>query len=1239
MVIFIFLPILIALIALSGWIFDLEFLQTINFHWPGIKINSIIAIIFSGISLLLLSAQRKKNLAFFLAAIVFLIGILSLSEYLFHWNAHIDELFFSDKKTPAAIHPGRMARITAYIFIILGISLLACSFKKRWSQWLTEFSAILLLIISFGGLISNLYNAGQLFKIAKLESFSFPTIFSIMLLSLGILFSKPDTGFLSSFLRRTTAARTGIKGIFIVIIFLIVIGWLCIKGEEAGLFNTELGLVIMVTTFSVIIVFVVWSGIHSLNLAEERLSASEKNLRYVLSSSTDIFYVIDRNYHITLINETAKETLTKHWGKPVSSGVDVLKLIPDGRVELIKNSYDRVFNGEKVEYEFYYSSGDISEWFLINYMPVRDDAGNIIGCYVVTKNITDRKTKEDLIKESEAKFKAFYENSMDGILLVTPYGDVLAANPSACLMFGMTEKEICKIGREGLVDSTDSRISTYIKERQRIGKAKGELRFLRKDGSKFHAEITSSFFIDVHGNKMTSVIIRDITERKKVEEALQKSESRLNEAQHIAHIGSWELDIVNNTLLWSDEVYKIFEIEPGKFGASYEAFLDTIHPEDREIVNKTYADSVKNRTSFSLEHRLLFPDGRIKFVHEQCETFYNKEGKPFRSLGTVQDFTERRKIQEEIFKSNERFELIAATTHDAIWEWNLETGELWANATHQGLYGLTKADPVPSNEMWIQRIHPDDRDLIVNGLEKKLNSEENVWQSEYRFQSPSGDYINIYDRTYIVRNADGKVIRTMGSMMDITERKKAEEQYKTILNTTIDGFYLVDLEGNILDTNDSYCKMIGYSRDELLKMSIKNIDVVDTEEVIKNRIQHIMNTGSVFFETRHKHKDGRIIDIEASCNFLKDEKKTLFVFMRDITERKKAEEALVESENLLRTIVEAEPECVKLLSINNEIENMNPAGLGMIEADRLEQVKGKSVLGIINQPYRKRFEKLTQDVFQGKSGALEFEITGLKGTRCWLETHAVPLKDSEGKIISLLAVTKDITNRKKAEKELEKSYKSARQLTAHLQDVREKERTHIAREIHDELGQQLTVLKLDASWLYNQLQATAEDSVKQKLKNLIELLDNNVKTVRRISSDLRPTLLDDMGLIAAMEWQLKEFEKRDSVKTYFTIPEKALSIPDNFKTGLFRIFQESLTNVARHADAKNIEVSLQQNNGKLILKIKDDGKGFDKIKVTGKKTLGLMGMKERSIMMGGHYKISSKPGKGTLVTVSIPYKN
>jgi signal transduction histidine kinase len=178
---------------------------------------------------------------------------------------------------------------------------------------------------------------------------------------------------------------------------------------------------------------------------------------------------------------------------------------------------------------------------------------------------------------------------------------------------------------------------------------------------------------------------------------------------------------------------------------------------------------------------------------------------------------------------------------------------------------------------------------------------------------------------------------------------------------------------------------------------------------------------------------------------------------------------------------------------------------------------------------------------------------------------------------------------------------------------------------------------MDVSWLNKRIEPE-NAAAKEKLAEILGLIDSTVKSVRRIASELRPTLLDDLGLLAAMEWHLEEFERRSGIETESSLPEIEQPLPDALKIGLFRIFQESLTNVARHSGAKKVKVSLQQRDKELVLTVHDNGKGFDE-SGTVKKTLGLLGMKERTLMMGGQYNISGIIGEGTTVTVAVPLPN
>lgn len=209
-----------------------------------------------------------------------------------------------------------------------------------------------------------------------------------------------------------------------------------------------------------------------------------------------------------------------------------------------------------------------------------------------------------------------------------------------------------------------------------------------------------------------------------------------------------------------------------------------------------------------------------------------------------------------------------------------------------------------------------------------------------------------------------------------------------------------------------------------------------------------------------------------------------------------------------------------------------------------------------------------------------------------------------------------------------------RGLSAYLQNVREDERIHIAREMHDELGQLLTSFKMDASWLRKKLADNNDSAIKEKLENMLQVIDEAVKFVRKLASELRPSILDDLGLVPALEWHSMEFEKRYNIKTIFKSQVPELSMSSVVATGLFRMYQESLTNVARHSDAKSVTANLRIIHNELILSISDDGKGFDTSQVN-KNTLGLLGMKERAAMIGGKLEIISETGRGTTVIITV----
>jgi len=227
-------------------------------------------------------------------------------------------------------------------------------------------------------------------------------------------------------------------------------------------------------------------------------------------------------------------------------------------------------------------------------------------------------------------------------------------------------------------------------------------------------------------------------------------------------------------------------------------------------------------------------------------------------------------------------------------------------------------------------------------------------------------------------------------------------------------------------------------------------------------------------------------------------------------------------------------------------------------------------------------------------------------------------------------------HRRRAEEQLRQSHEQLRALSVYLQSVREEERTRIAREVHDELGQALTSCKLDVSWIASRLPREAKPLL-EKARQLSEHIDSTIKTVRRISSELRPGVLDHLGLAAALEWQANEFQNRTGIKCDVKAQISETLLPQELNTAFFRVFQEMLTNIIRHAGATHVAVSLKETDGEIILQVTDNGRGVEPAEVRNPASMGLLGMRERAALLGGEFKIARLPrGRGTRVSVAIP---
>jgi PAS domain S-box-containing protein len=621
-------------------------------------------------------------------------------------------------------------------------------------------------------------------------------------------------------------------------------------------------------------------------------------------------------------------------------------------------------------------------WTKVSAAPLRSMEGTV----TITEDISARKKAEDAIRESEARYHALVVESMDAVLLTSPDGHIFSANPAACAMFGRTEEEICRGGRDGIIDANDLRNAAAIEERARTRKFSGELTGLRRDGNPFPIELTSAIYKDRSGNERTSMIIRDITRRKQGEAALKESEERFS---------------------------KIFH-----------------------------------------------------------------------------------------------FNVSAMST--------------------------------------------------------------------------------------------------------------------------------ADLEGRYVEVNDAFCKLVGFARKELIGRKSGELGITEANEQ-QTALKKVEEARwSTNYEVQIHTKSGDVRTILSSVGRIILKGEMLYLASNiDISERKRMEEVLRAHTAQISAIVQGSPDTIYSLDLpSGKVAFLNRDDCcGYTRADL--ETPGS----ILHAVHTDDLAAVKLDWERVKSGSsptsCEYRLKHKKGAWHWVEQRTVILeKNADGAPRQLLVTLSDISQRKQAEEELNQSRKQLRELNQYLLNVREEDRKAVARELHDELGQTLTAMKIDLALLKKRLPAEQREAVQE----IADLTDKTIQSARRVASDLRPGLLDDLGLAAALEWLMEDIRERSGIHCILDLPEKPVNLSKEQETALFRTTQEACTNVIRHAKANKIRIRLEIHMDGIKLLIHDNGIGIQQNKILSGHSFGLLGMRERIQALGGTLKIEGKKGSGTTIEVKLPKK-
>jgi PAS domain S-box-containing protein len=540
--------------------------------------------------------------------------------------------------------------------------------------------------------------------------------------------------------------------------------------------------------------------------------------------------------------------------------------------------------------------------------------------------------------------------------------------------------------------------------------------------------------------------------------------------------------------------------------------------------------------------------------------------------------------------------------------------------------------------------YPDDRALVQRDFKEVLAGLRQAIDIEKRCVRKDGAIVWARATAVCLRNEQANPTYCVAIMQDITERKQAEEtlaQLASIVGSSNDAIVGKTLEGTIVSWNAAAERIYGYSAEEVKGRSISIIvppDRADELPQIRERIEQ--GERVEHYETVRVRKDGKQIDVSITISPINDAAGNIVgasAIARDITERKRAEEALRESEAHYRAVAESAPNAFVVADWTGRIITWNKAAQRVFQYTE-EEVLGQPLTLIMPERYRRAYQegmrRYRQTGTPGNIGKAT-ELHGLRkdGSEFPVEVSLSSWKTEQGEFYH--GIVRDTTEHKQAEEQLRSSTEQLRALAAHLQSVREEERTRIAREIHDELSPALTALMMDLSWLSGGL-TEDQKALLKKTKSMSKLIDGTIQSVRKIASELRPGVLDDLGLATAIDWQAQEFQARTGIRCRISLLPQTVTLDSLRSTAIFRICQELLTNVARHSHASRVNISLEERSGDLTLEVRDNGKGIAETEISSPKSLGLLGMRERALLIGGEFKISSVPGKGTTATVRIP---
>jgi PAS domain S-box-containing protein len=715
-----------------------------------------------------------------------------------------------------------------------------------------------------------------------------------------------------------------------------------------------------------------------------------------------------------------------------------------------------------------------------------------------------------------------------------------------------------------------------------------------------------------------------------------------------AQVALWEWDLTKNQAHFSPEFLRQLGSGPTELINGLSEWESRLHPEDRERVMQGLRAYLTNPGAcYEAEYRLPHEDNTYRWMLLRAEVIRDPQGRPCRILGYQLEISEQREAKED----QGRLAAIVESSEDAIIGKTLEGIVTSWNEGARRLFGYTAEEMLGQP---VSRIIPIECSEEEAKILARLRRGERVEHYETVRRHKDGRLVNVFLTISPIRDGSGHIIGASKIARDITEQKKAEAATRQAHERLLEQAALLelapvlvrDMESRIIHWSNGAERLYGFSKAEALGRVSHELFQTEFAEGKANVDEGLRRDYRWEGELVYRKRDGKqLVVASQQIVYCDSTGRPLHILEvnADITERKSAEQGLRESQARFAGIIDSAMDAIISIDEAQRVVLFNTAAermFGCAAAEALGHPLERFIPARLRPAHRAHVEAFGATGVTSRTMGKLGDLTALRsdGEEFPIEASISQTEVSGAKLFTV--ILRDITERKTAEVALSRSEEQLRALTARLQQAREEEALRIARELHDQLGRCLTTIKMDVAGIERMLTGgVAEGSFQaliERATRMSKTLDETVLTVRRISAELRPAVLDDLGLAAAIDWQARDFQARSGVSCVVRLPENDLELSRDQATALFRIFQESLTNVARHAQATKLWVNLSEEEGAVVLEIEDNGVGISAERLAERRSLGLLGMRERVAVFGGEIEFAGAPGQGTAIVVRMP---